>query len=153
MSPPPAARSAATRLVPVWSDTAWPVLAGAVAGAGLLAAWELIGPLRFCLTVGLLALLVGVTLACFDADSGCGFRHPVALVCAVPLAIEAVVGLAELLPVAGWLVVLGVGVTSPVVLGRLTPRVRTRHEPESPVPRGDQQAVDREFARIVAEFD
>lgn len=108
----------------LWYDGAWPVLAGLVAGAGLVAAYRWTGPTRFLVVLAVLGLTVAPVG--WGLLTELGFGHRVALrvapLTAVPLV--AVIGLAGAIGAWTYLVVALAVATSPLLRGwsRLGPR-------------------------------
>jgi hypothetical protein len=140
-----------------WRDVGWPVLAGAVAAVGLLGLWRLTSLLAVAAMVAGLWLLVAITV--YGVASEAGLRASTAVRIGLAAAVWTVVmlGLVDLLPVAGWLVGLAVGVTSPRLADWTAPYLRrataaARRKRALPGP-SDQGTVDRAFERIVTDLD
>ncbi len=125
----------------LWYDVAWPVLAGLVAGAGLLAAYRWTGPTRFLVLLAVLELTVAPVAWSLLTELGFGVRRIALRVAPLTaVALVAVIGLAGM--IGGWTYLAGVltVVTSPLLRGwrRAGPRglvvgwastdVRTRRE-------------------------
>jgi hypothetical protein len=125
----------------VWYDGAWPVLAGLVAGAGLVAAYRWTGPVTFLVALAVLELTVAPVAWSLLIEAGYSVRRVVLRVAPMTaVALLAVIGLAE--SIGGWtyLVVAFLLASSPllrgwssggvrgVVAGWATPHVRTRRE-------------------------
>ena len=120
---------------------AWPVLAGLVAGAGLLAAYRWTGPGRFLVTLAVLELTVAPVAWSLLTELGFGVRRIALRVAPLTaVALVGVIGLAEV--IGAWTYLVGVLTlaTSPLfrgwsrlglrglVAGWSTPDVRTRRE-------------------------
>jgi hypothetical protein len=145
-------------LLKAWRDAAWPVLAGTVAAVGLLGVWHLTSLLAVVLMVAGLWLLFAVTLYGVASESGMRAGAAVRIGLISSVSTIALLGLVALLPVAGWLLALSVGVTAPAVADRTAPyvrraaaavrRLRTTSSVDS-----DQGAVDRAFEQIVTDLD
>ena len=139
----------------IWSDRAWPVLAGALSAVGLLG-----GTLTFGV-LGLLLLGLGVwlftSLTVYGALSESGFPPArcvrIGLVAAVALIV--LTGLLLLAPVLGAVTAGVLVVTSPLVTDRVS-RLGRRHRGlfvrQAPAPRRDQGAVDRAFLAMTREL-
>jgi hypothetical protein len=147
-----------TALVKAWRDAAWPVLAGAVAAAGLLGVWQLTSVLAVVLMIAGLWVLLGVTLYGVASESGlrAGAAVRIGLISAVSTV--ALLGLVTVLPVGGWIVALLVGTTAPAVIDWTAPHVRraaaaVRRLQATSAVEPDQVAVDRAFERIVIDID
>ncbi|HET6937768.1 MAG TPA: hypothetical protein VFI19_04155 [Nocardioides sp.] len=152
----PTLRRTAARTV--WRDAAWPALAGAVAAAGLLGVWHLTGLVAVVLMVAGLWVLFAVTLYGVVPDWGLRTAAAVRIGLLGSVWTVSLLGLVALLPVAGWLVALAVGVTAPAVTDWAAPRVHraiAAARPSRTAPRvdSDQGAVDRAFEQIVTELD
>lgn len=130
--------------VALWTDRGWPVMAGTLAGVGLVAAWSSYGAADTLLVLTCMAsfgamVTFGVLLGRPDAGRSAARCGPAAGLVAVAL-----LGLGELLPGTAWLPLVLVGATSPPAIrfARRSSADRARREPS-------QATVDRAFARIV----
>jgi hypothetical protein len=147
-----------TALRKAWRDVVWPALAGAVAAVGLLGVWHLTSVVAVVLMVAGLWVLFGVTLYGVASESGLGIAAAVRIGLISSVWTVALLGLVALLPVAGWLVALSVGVTAPAATDWAAPHVcramaAARRLPTTPRVDSDQGAVDRAFEQIVTELD
>jgi hypothetical protein len=147
-----------TTLRKAWRDAAWPALAGAVAAVGLLGVWHLTSLVAVVLMVAGLWVLFGVTLYGVASESGLRPATAVRIGLLSSVGTVALLGLVAVLPVAGWIVALSVGVTAPAVADWAAPHMRravtsARRFLATPRVDSDQGAVDRTFEQIVTELD
>ncbi len=139
----------------LWTDTAWPVLAGGVIGVGLIG---LAGACGWLPLVGIYigtAIFLAVLVYGTCADSGVGPSRAIRFGFAASLVLVVLVGLELVFPVAGWALAAVVVVTSPYVagrLGRLRPVRLAQAERPRPSHGPDQEAVDAMFAEIVSDL-
>jgi hypothetical protein len=112
--------------------------------------------------VGLVAaflwMLFSITLFGVASESGMRAAAAVRIGLVGSLSTVALLGLVQLLPIAGWIAALAVGLTCPPLLDRLSAHMRRATiavgRCRSRTPRAhDQAAVDRVFTQIVADLD
>jgi hypothetical protein len=109
----------------LWYDVAWPVLAGLVGGAGLLAAYHWTGPARFLITLAVLELTVAPVAWSLLTELGFGVRRIALRVAPLTaVALVGVIGLAGAIGAWTYLVCALTLATSPLLRGwsRLGPR-------------------------------
>jgi hypothetical protein len=136
---------------------AWPVLAGAVLAVGLVGTWRLTSLLAVVAMAAGLWLFLAVMLYGVGSESGLRLRTAVRVGLVASVWTLTLLGLVGLFPVAGWLVAIAVGVSSPALtdwagphLARATDAVgRSMARPAQP----DRDAVDRAFGEIVADIE
>lgn len=142
-------------MVRAWTDTVWPVVAGVVAAVGLVEVGRLVGPLAVLLIVVGLWLFIATVTYGAASESGLRLRAASRIGLLSSVSVVALLGITNLAPAAGWFVALGVGVTSPALLDRLAPQLRSvtrwtsRRSPSSPP---DQAAIDQTFQEIVSDW-
>jgi hypothetical protein len=130
-----------------WYDVAWPVLAGLVAGVGLVATYRWTGPVTFLVALAVLELTVAPVAWSLLTELGFGVRR-VALRVAPMTAVGlmAVIGLAETIGAWTCLVVALVVAASPLLRGFSHAGVRGLAAGWA----GPQARTRREFEEIVA---
>jgi hypothetical protein len=102
----------------LWFDVAWPVLAGLVAGAGLLAAYHWTGPTRFLVMLAVLEVTVAPVAWSLLSELGFGVRRIALRVAPLTaVALVAVIGLAGAIGAWTYLVGTCAVATSPLLRG------------------------------------
>jgi hypothetical protein len=122
-----------------WYDVAWPVLAGMVAGAGLLASYRWSGPLVSMIALAVLEVTLAPIAWCVLAEFGHrGERVVLRIATGSAVTILALTGLGDVLGSWAFVIAAGVLLTSPVLRGwthggilrtlaeRASPRIETR---------------------------
>jgi len=102
----------------LWYDVAWPVLAGLVAGVGLVAAVRWTGPFRFLVMLAVLELTVAPVAWSLLSELGFGVRRIALRVAPLTaVALVAVIGLAGAIGAWTYLVGACAIATSPLLRG------------------------------------
>lgn len=145
------------RLVVLWADRVWPVGAGGLLAAGLVATADVHGVATTVLTLCGLGALLGVVAHGVLVEPGVRDRRAWRLGPVASLGVGGLLGLSELLPVLAWPLAVGCAVTSPpAVLWALTWwEARRAQHPTSPrttPPDPRRTDVDRAFTQIVEDL-
>jgi hypothetical protein len=137
----------------LWSDVFWPTLAGCVTATGVMGAAALWGIVGLALITAGLWLFMSIMVFGVASESGMRPVRATRLGLVITCVVIALCGLTELFPLGGWIAAAALAVTSPMVTDRIARHgrdARTR-QPQA-APAADQAAVDREFARMVAQL-
>lgn len=140
----------------LWTDLAWPVLAGGLAAAGVFGQARLGGWAAVALEFVCLGLFLAFVIGNAFADDDLGPRRALRLGFTASLALVALIGLCLLFPLGSWALAAFVAVTSPPVTQWLGRRRHGRPEltPRSAYgPDWDRAAVNREFHDLIATLE
>jgi hypothetical protein len=137
------------------TESAWPVLAGAVAAVGLAGSIRQYGIIALVVIYAGSAVLTMVMVYAAYAEGDVSNIPIVRIGLGAALAFVVALGVMMLFPVAGWCIALVVVATSPLVTSRLPERRRTSDGSNPAAARlvpQDQTLVDRAFQRVVADL-
>ena len=136
------------------TQSAWPVLAGSLVAVGLVGSVRHYGPVGLALIYAGSAAFGMVMMCAAHADQGLRGVPFVRVGLGAALVLVVALGTIVLFPIAGWILVTVVALTSPPVLTRLAGRRRGDQERArnfvAEALSSDQTLVDRSFQRIVA---